>query len=280
MAEVLIEFIKGRLLGLDTDINRAIMALKIQFIFDGDSGFYEFIHAVMTIIKPFALTLIGICFLIEFLKMTIKFDILKPEFFFKVFFKLVFAKVCIDMCYDLLMAIYTQVCEWISELQYVNGDTQAGRTVWLAVKDSLNEYSGLEWLGVVVSSFVIFIGIYVCSLIIRVMAYARMIEITLYLAISPLPMAFLPMSDGGGASRIPKHFILNFASVCLSGLFIVMAIKLYTVVTGTFIMNLSGGSSSLNVTTGAGALLISTVMLLICVTKASSFANKTLDVMG
>lgn len=278
MDEIIIDFIKSRLQGLDTDLNHALQTLKMQFIFDGDAGFYEFIHYIMNIIKPFALTLVGICFLIEFIKMTAKFDILKPEFFLKVFFKLAIAKVCIDVCYDFLMAIYTQACEWITSINnsYSNN---LGKTVWLAIEANMTDYSTMEWVGIIGTSIILFIGVYVCALIIRIMAYARMIELTLYLAISPLPFAFLPLDDGGGFSRIPKHFALNFASVSLSGLFMVMSVKLYDIIGTNFIVQMTPGGSY-DPTSAIGTMLIATIMLVICVTKSSSFANKTFDVMG
>lgn len=272
MTDALIEFIKQKFYALDFEIQKAVSALKLDFLNSGTDDWLQFIQTVIGIIKPIALIIVSICFLVEFLKITIKFDILKWEFLLKVFFKLVFAKVCIDISFDLLLAIYQTACEWITSISGSIPDV--GTETWNHVKDTVEDYGFWDALGVVVTSGIMYIGLNLCSLIIRIIAYARMVELVIYMAISPLPCAFLPLEEGGG-SRIPKHFVLSFASVCLSGVIMVMSVYLYSLVATTLIDN-----GLTDPTSAIGELLIATIVLVICMSKSSSIAKSTFDVIG
>ena len=225
-------------------------------------------------IEPIALTIISICFFVEFLKITIQMDILKWEYALKCFFKFVFAKVCIDVAFDLLDAIYATAAEWVASIGA--SGTSVGNDAWQAIKGELDGYKFLEMAGVLASSGIIFIAIWVVTIIIQVIAYARKFEITLLLAISPLPCAFLPLEDGG-ASRIPKKFFINFAGTCLQGVFIIMSVKLYEFLCTEEIdaAIAAGGSPGMI----AGQLLLATLVLVMAVTKSSGWAKAILDAM-
>lgn len=273
MKEFIANWIKNNLNDLDSNVANVVSILSSNFWGSGNA-WYDFAKAVSAIIEPIALTIITICFLIEFLKITIQMDILKWEYALKVFFKFVFAKVCIDVSFKLLGAIYATGAEWIASVG--TSASTIGSTAWTAIETEINGYNFMDMLGLVVSMGLIFLAIWVVSLIVQVVAYARKFELVIYLAVAPLPCAFLPLEDGGG-SRIPKKYILTFASICLQGLFIIMSIKLYGMLCNEEIQaTITAGG---NVGTIAGQLLIASLVLVMAVVKSSSWARSILDAM-
>lgn len=268
----ILDWIKGNLTSMDDNINKIVTILSNNFFYSGNP-WYDFAMSVKTIIQPIALIIIVICFLIEFLKITIQMDILKWEYGLKVIFKFVFAKVCMDGAFYLLGAIYATGFDWIASIGVVGGN--AGAQTWGLIETELQSYGFLEILGVAISLGIMFLAIWAVSLIVQVMAYARKFEIIIYLAVSPLPCAFLPLEDGG-ASRIPKKYVCTFAGVCLQGVFMVMSVRLFNVLcvesiqvalaTQTYI----GGI--------VGELFIGVCVLLMAILKSSSWAKSVLDV--
>lgn len=273
MKEFIKNWISDNLNSMDSNIAKVVMILADNFWGSGNAWF-DFAEEVAAIIKPIALTIITICFLIEFLKITIQMDILKWEYGLKCFFKFVFAKVCIDVSFSLLGAIYATGSEWIASI----GTSAAtiGSTAWGAIEAEIDGYGFIESIGLIASMGLIFLSIWVVSIMVQVIAYARKFELVIYLAVAPLPCAFLPLEDGN-ASRIPKKYIMNFASICLQGLFIIMSIKLYGMLCNEEIQNTIAAGG--NVGTIAGQLLLASLVLIMAVVKSSSWAKSVLDAM-
>lgn len=273
MKEFIKNWIMNNLNSLDTNIANVVSILAENFWGSGNT-WYDFAKSVSAIVEPIALTIITICFLIEFLKITIQMDILKWEYALKVFFKFVFAKVCIDISFFLLSAIYTTGAEWIASVG--TSATTIGSTAWTAIETEIDGYGFMEMLGLVVSMGLIFLVIWVVSLIVQVIAYARKFELVIQLAVAPLPCSLLPL-ESHQTSRIPIKYILNFAGICLQGLFIIMSIKLYGVLCNEEILTTIAAGG--NIGTIAGQLLIASLVLVMAVVKSSSWGKSLLDVM-
>lgn len=270
--DAVIDFIEKLLLSLDADIDSIVGVLKDNW-FQPGNRWYQIGRGIQGIIRPIALTIVSICFVIEFLKITIQMDILKWEYALKCFFKLVFTKVCIDLATDLLSAIFATCSEWIDGVG--TGTVNIGWITWGQVKNSIINAGMLEIIGIFLSSGIIFLGIKAVVIIIQVMAYARKFELCILMAIAPLPCAFLPLEDGG-ASRIPKKYIMTFASSCLSGLFMIMSVRLYSELVKETIENEVLGASDVGAM--IGSVLLATLVLLMAIIKSGSWAQKILDV--
>ena len=273
MKDVILDYIKTVLENYDYWINSVVTVLTEDFFQNGNE-WYDFGMTVAGVIKPAALSIVGMCFFIEFLKITINANILKWEWMFKCFFKLCFAKVCIDISYEVLSAIYATAASWISKISTSGGSI--GVDTYKMIKPELDSYGTMAMIGVAVTCAIMFIAIMFIAIIIKVIAYARKFEIILYLSISPLPCAFLPLEDGG-SSRIPKKFFMTFAGVCVQGLFIIISIKLYEVLCTTEITDAiaSGGSMF----TVMSQMLLASLVLLMAVFKSSTWAKNILDAM-
>ena len=272
MTEIMCDWIKGILTETDKQILYVIYLCRVDFLNDVSTaeGWTKFIKEGIKVTEGVALIIVSICFLLEFLKMTMKFEVLKWEFLFKVFFKLVLAKVCIDIAFDLLMAIYQTAIDWVADM---NGDKpMVGHTVWNSIKDTVEGYGILDMIGLVCSAGIIYLGISLCTLIVRIMALCRMVEIVIYMALAPLPCAFLPLEDGG-TSRIPKNYFINFASLCLSGVVMMLSLYLYGVVTNTFIIHTMGEDPF----TAVGGLFVATIILVLTMSKSGNIAKSILS---
>lgn len=274
MKEFIADFIWALLFNLDANISEASAYLRADFINGGGmggydfGGFHSFILEVIGVVKPIALIIVSICFLMEFIKITMKFEVLKWETFFKVFFKLVLAKVVIDISFDFLLLIYQTSCEWILDL--TNHHEQIGHIAWNKISSQVNNYSTMEMIGVVCTVGILIIGIKICLLLAKIMSMARMIEMVIYIGLSPIPMAFVPLEDGQ-LSRIPKTYIINFASMCLTGVIMMIAFRIYTIM-GVALIGASNGIVDV-----ISSMLVATVILVLTISKSGSIAKSILS---
>lgn len=257
--------------GFDGNVQKSIDVLTKDIF---SSGMYTTAQGIANVVTPIALTIITICFLIEFLKITIKMDVLKWEYGLRVFFKLVFAKVAIDVSFRLLTAIYATATEWITAAGTTGGTL--GSSVGTAITTIIANMTWYEALGLVCTMGISFLAIWLSGMIVIVIAYARMFELLVYVSVAPLPCAFLPMEDGAG-SRIPKKFFLTFASVCLQGLFIIISIKLYGAICESTIIPAVQSSSAL--ADISFNMLMGALVLVMAVVKSGSWAKSILDAM-
>ncbi len=253
--------------GFDSHIATAVSVLTTD-VFSG--SIYSMAQSIQSVVQPIALVIISLCFFIEFLRLTITMDIIKPEFFFRVFFKLAIAKAAIEVSFTLLSAIYATGSEWITSVGNV-GST-LGSQVGLALSNILSSLNDFQALGLVITMGMAFFAVWVSGMMVIVIAYARMFELVIYLAISPLPCALLP-AEG---SRITKKYFLSFASVCLQGLFIIVSIRLFQAVCSDSIIKAVQSASALSDI--AFNMLLGALVLVVAVVKSGSWAKAILDV--
>lgn len=255
--------------GFDGNVKTSVAVLT-QNIFS--SSMYTTAKNIANVITPFALTIISICFFIEFIRLTMRMDILKWEYVIMLFFKVVVAKCLISCSYKLLVAIYATAAEWITKAG--SSTSTLGSQVGTALAVIIKKMGFFEVLALVCSMGISFLAIWIAGMIIVVIAYARMFELLVYVSVSPLPFSFLMLSDGGG-SRITKKFIFSFASVCLQGLFIIISIKLYSAICVAAIIPAVHSASSLSDI--SFNMLLGALVLVMAVVKSSSWAKNVLD---
>ena len=260
--DFIISWILENVGGFDTKISD-VSTILTQDIFSGD--IYTLVMQVFNIVKPISLTIIGIIFFIELLKLTIKTEVLEPKYMLTVFFKLCFAKACIDGSIYLLSAIYATATEWITGIGSTNTGMSSAKDL---LESSLNAMGKWEVLGLAVSVGVMVLAVGGIAMLIKAIAYARVFELSVYLAIAPLPCAFLPMEN----SRIPKKYFLTFASVSLQGVFIILSTKLYGVICSSAIMDLIT-SDSATTTDMINNIFMGAIVLLMAVIKSGSWAK-------
>lgn len=239
-----------------------------------NTAMWGMVGNVQGIVRPVCYTIITIFFLIEFLKMSMKIDMLKWEFLFKVMAKFVIAKACIDFGPQLMEAIYSTVAEWITTFGTSAYDPTFLDTVARGITIALDDMGFWATIGFAITSIVPALVLLACSFIVKVIAYGRLIELYVLLAVMPIPFSFLLESEGGG--NITKKYILNFAGVSLQGLLIVISCSLYQYLMSDVI-------TGMGTSTDAGDLLftmvLGAVVMVLAVSKCGQWGKQILNAM-
>ena len=285
LKETLLNLIKSAMNGFDSTVSSAQDVLT-GGLFD-TNAVWSSVLALSNALKPFCYVVIGICLLIEIAQVAAKVDIIKWEHGLKLCVKMVFAKLCIDIAPTFLRACYNQASLWISSAMSVGGYTNLGSLMTTEVETQISSISGI-WsvIGLLASCLLLSMAVKICGLLIKVIAFGRMFELYLLLAVSPLPCAFFPLGDGsgGGMSRITQKFFKNFIAVCLQGVMIIISIRIFYMIVGTALTSLitsaSGGSDPTTVVTDlCYVMLLAGIVLVMAVAKCGSWAKSIMDAM-
>lgn len=285
LKETLLNLIKSAMNGFDSMVSSAQDVLT-GGLFD-TNAVWSSVLALSNALKPFCYVVIGICLLIEIAQVAAKVDIIKWEHGLKLCVKMVFAKLCIDVAPTFLRACYNQASLWISSAMSVGGYTNLGSLMTTEVETQISSISGI-WsvIGLLASCLLLSMAVKICGLLIQVIAFGRMFELYVLLAVSPLPCAFFPLGDGsgGGMSRITQKFFKNFIAVCLQGVMIIINIRIFYMIVGTALTSLitsaSGGSDPTTVVTDlCYVMLLAGIVLVMAVAKCGSWAKSIMDAM-
>lgn len=283
--EFLLTFITSVLASFDSMLASAENIL----VNGGGIDLWDEIIAFSAILHPFCYTIIAICLLIEIAKTASKVDIIKWEHGLKVALKMVISKVAIDTAPAILKAIYATASYWTQQASVASFGggatiTNLGATVNAGMSTMINGLSG--WgsvLGLFMSLLVVVVAIKICGLIIQVIAFGRIFEIYVYLAVSPIPMAFLPLGDGsgGGFSRITGKFFKAFAGICLQSLLMIISIRLFGLIMVTTINDAIATAIGTGGSTGVSDLcytmLLGCIVLVMAVVKSGGWAKSIMD---
>ena len=285
LKETLLNLIKSAMNGFASTVSSAQDVLT-GGLFD-TNAVWSSVLALSNALKPFCYVVIGICLLIEIAQVAAKVDIIKWEHGLKLCVKMVFAKLCIDIAPTFLRACYNQASLWISSAMSVGGYTNLGSLMTTEVETQISSISGI-WsvIGLLASCLLLSMAVKICGLLIQVIAFGRMFELYVLLAVSPLPCAFFPLGDGsgGGMSRITQKFFKNFIAVCLQGVMIIISIRIFYMIVGTALTSLitsaSGGSDPTTVVTDlCYVMLLAGIVLVMAVAKCGSWAKSIMDAM-
>jgi hypothetical protein len=247
-------------------------------------GSWDNVLAIATgALMPFAMLIIGICLLIEIAQVLTKVDMVKWEHGIKLGFKMAMSVALLNILPTFLRACYLQAVAWINAVVGLGGiglgvDFQSDLT------ELIDGVSGLGTvLGLFVSTIVLVLAIQVCGIIIMAIAFGRMFEIYVYLAVSPIPAAFFPIGDGsgGGFSRITMKFLRSFAAVCLQGVMMMICMRLFSILlsdilTDVILTYVDTGESA-GVTQIMFTFLLGSIALVMSVIKSGGWAKSILD---
>lgn len=285
LKQSLLEMILSAMNGFDSMVDNAQSVLT-----GGAFNVTAVWNSVITLsnaLKPFCYVVIGICLLIEIAQVAAKVDIIKWEHGLKLCVKMVFAKLCIDIAPTFLRACYNQATIWINSATSVGSYTNLGSLMTRDVQTQISNISGIfSVIGLLASCLVLSMAIKVCGLLVQVIAFGRMFELYVYLAVSPLPCAFFPLGDGsgGGMSRVTMKFFKNFIAVCLQGVMIIICIRIFYMIVGTALTTLVstavGGSDPTTVISDlCYTMLMAGIVLVMAVAKCGSWAKGIMDAM-
>lgn len=242
------------------------------------------ILSLSNVLKPFCYIVIAICLLIELANVASKVDVVKWEHGLKIAVKMALAKVCIDIAPTFLKACYVQACDWINDIPSSN--ITLGNQILEQVEPLFEDIDGFFVIfGLFASMLIVVLAIKICGILVQVMAYGRMFELYVYLAVSPLPCAFFPLGDGtgGGFSRITGKFFRSFASVCLQGVMMILSMKIFGIIMSNAITEMvndainSGSEATVIVSDLSFTMLMAAIVLCISLARCGQWAKNILD---
>ena len=123
----------------------------------------------------------------------------------------------------------------------------------------------------ILAFLVAIITFFVLGAIIIVLA-SRMIEIFMYLSISPIPMATMMNNDWG---QIGKNWLRNILALAFQGFFIVVALTIFKTLLSNVITQMSNPGESSAEITGSMAIMLGYIVALIFTVFRSSNISKS-----
>jgi hypothetical protein len=269
----ILQIIVGLLNGFGENLEKAINVLTMNLT-DGTSmfsGVYDIAVQVSDdVIAPIASSIIGLCFFIEFMKISIKMDMFKWEYAITAMAKFAVAKSALDIAPDFLLAFYQKGSQLVTETANLVNTTQTVDTVATNVNNILASSTWYEALALAATMSLIFLAVWTVGVFVLVMAYARIFEIVLYISVAPLPVSFLPLEN----SQITKRFALNFVAVIIQGVIMLITILLFNAMITASDFTYDGSKNIFEqILPMAGNMLIATLCLITMIMKSGSIAK-------
>jgi hypothetical protein len=248
-----------------------------------DATWDNIFTSITTIIMPFATLIIGICLLIELAQVAAKVETIKWEYGIKLGFKMAMSVALLNILPVFLQACYLQAAAWINTVAGFGTGIEMGSLYLAQIGNMVDSVSGWSVFGLFISTVVLVLAFQICGIIIMAIAFGRMFEIYVYLAISPIPAAFFPLGDGtgGGFSRITMKFLRSFAAVCLQGVIMMICLRIFGLLVDTtlneaFEANIAIGGAA-GVTQVMLTFVLGAITLVIAIVKSGSWAKSVLD---
>lgn len=225
---------------------------------------------------------IGICimllyFFLDILDKTSR-EQLSLELFLKSFIKLIVAFAFITSGIEFVQGLADFTSDMLEDLMSsISATNGTSSTLGVAEMEALAA-SGSKLtvvttaIGMMIKVMIPYFGLFICKIVVAVVAYGRLIEIGLRVGFAPIGMADIVTS---GSSGHGFRYLKKIVAVGIQGLFILGILHLYNALTVAIIPSGNGVVDSGVYTIKALAISFTTVALLV---KSQSFANDLMEV--
>jgi len=265
------------IIGLEDDLRDTITLVKIvPFSFVNNQStapMIDVIGQVGTALSSVAYTLLLFFFFYDFLKKTIMLEFVNWENVVKLLLRFFVAKFILTNCSIILEGI-----AYVADGMLTGIETEAGQVgAMQRTVDGTQVLIDFALMGIVDKIFffekykLIWWGMMLIRLAILLIVYGRYIEICIYTAIAPIPLATLASEE---ASHIAKKFLQGYAAVLLQGVLIIIMCYIYVGVSANF-LQLSNWANN------AGDLLqyiLCALVLLFTLLKSGNWAKQIMGV--
>lgn len=224
----------------------------LTFSLDENANVISIVENVSNLLTGVALTVISFLFIIDLLEnVLMKMEDLRYEDIVKVIMKMLFAKMFSSYMSLLILGIYGKVTDIILKITVT---TKPFTDLAKEITSNVQIEGGfLDASIFLICNIFPIIVLQLAGIIIKVMAYARMFEFFVLVAISPIASSFLPYK---GTADITKKFILNVVSVLLQGLVMLISIQIYAKLLTSFTLDVSSVTALLLQTTTLSCVLL------------------------
>ena len=230
-------------------VNQTVKLLT--FSLDENANVLSIVENASNLLTGVALTVISFLFVVDLIQnVLMKMEDLRYEDIVKVLMKMLFAKMFSSYMSLLILGIYGLITNVITKVSTSVDLSDVAINIVNNIKVPEGFINSAIFL---ICNIFPIIVLQLAGIIIKVMAYARMFEFFVLVAISPIASSFLPYK---GTSDITKKFILGVVSVLLQGLVMLISIQIYAKLMENFTPDVSSSLTLLLQTTTMSCVLL------------------------
>lgn len=244
---------------------------------DFNSALYSGVLSIMeNAVMPVAYVLLGLLFMLELYQITIRTEGMTNNGFeipFRAMFKIAVCKIFVDSTPLVMGAIYSISAQIMSNIGSVFGSEAAQVVLDPAVVEAtINDMDFATKLLTAIQVFMIWLIFKFATLIMLVIIIGRMVEIYVYLAIAPLPIATIPNAE---VNPIAKNFLKSFAAVSIQGVLIMLILAMY----GTLTTAIGGEDSYANFTDALFQATLYSLVLVVALFMTGKWSKSIMNAM-
>ena len=232
------------------------------------------INIMENAVKPVASVILGIFLALELYNIATRTEGMSNlgiEIPMKTLLKFVLCKVVMDNLRLILLAMYEVSSAVITNMNGVFHSTITTNTTNIeTIKTTVESMEFGVQLLTSVEVTIIWLLIKLVSVLVTVIVIARMVELYVLIAISPVPAATLPNAE---ASSVAKNFLKVFLAVCIQGALIFLVIAMFGIIVSSVGLSVDGAEFSKSLFTILGYAIVLIISLFSTGKWAKSICN-------
>jgi membrane protein len=257
--------ISEALSSIDTVMNDMVNVLS-QDIITQNVGTWQMVNKAVQISQTIALVIVVAYWLIGFINEITDMDWrnLSMWWYFRKIIQLILAKALIDIAPDLCIAIYNFVGWALKEYGNIGTTSSIFSSIDLqGIKEMAKDMNFVDKVFFKIDMLIPKFAIWICGIIIQVMAYARILQICLMTIISPISLASIVNGRNSGAF----NFIKEYVSVVSQAVIMLLSFIIYRGVVQSIITGQITGWNSV------WKIVVATVTLTFTISSSQKLAK-------
>jgi len=244
----------------------------IKKSFSGNAIYFQALN-IFNICKPIAATLISLIFMLEFARITIEAEndgLRSFEIPMKTIVKCVVCLSVFNATPQIMQLIFNIPQEIVGHLS-MNG---AFSGIDIDLKQLGNALDDLKLGGrfmTAIQVFIIYLVYMFAGFAVKLVLLGRLVEIYIFFALSPLPMAMVGNKD---LNSITKKFLKSFAAVCIQGAVLFIILSFYPALVAE---SLASSSSTSDLLKNVWGLMFLSIVLVVCIFQSSKYSKIICD---
>lgn len=230
---------------------------------DSMHGIWNVISSIHASILPMGYSLLTLFFLLGLINRSMSFRIIRIEDIIRLLIRLIIAKVVMENCFELLSMVYSMVTDLILNINVSIGPIKIVDTTALA--EQIKEMNWIQRIIFQTQFTPISIVSFFLNLMTFIICYGRILELCVFTALSPLPIATLSSEEYASTS---KRFFQHYIAICLQGLIIIIDLMIFAGLSKTLVGTATTGDF------GVGMSISLSVMLIMVLSKSESWARQ------
>lgn len=228
------------------------------------TGIWSVVSNVHNAILPMGYSLLTLFFLLGFMNKSLSFKVIRIEDIIRLLIKMIIAKVVMEKSFELLTMVYGIATDLVVDVNFSAETIKIVDTKALA--EQIAKMNFFEKIIFQTQFTPISVANFFLSKMVFVICYGRIVELCVFTAVSPIPIATLSSSE---YSSTAKRFFQYYIGICLHGLIIVIICMIFGGLAQTLVGNVGE-----NADFGVGISISLSIMLLLVLTKSGSWAKQ------